>query len=717
MKYDYRKRRFYKKHNKNIFVSTLCLLTVLILFSMSFMFKSGITGFTIYQWNSQTVFDSGTYNSTEFSIDHLQLSSGQSSGFYTSSIKDAGANAQWNNISWTEDVPYGEVLPANKAVETNPNGADMTGNVLLMYMNESSGTIIDYSGEGNNGMASGTSYGNAGKFGTALGFDGTDDYINVSYSSSLDLTNDLTIEMWIKPGSIQKQYADIMDKKHSPQTDESAWVIQQYSSETNKYCFAWYTDTWEGWSSDLGTQLAADTWQHFAIIKEGINVKTYVNGIEKVSFTAGNATIRTNNYSLTIGANAEGLDRYFNGIIDEVAIYNRTLTATEILNHYKRGALKLNVTVRSCDDSNCSGDDWNETFEKPSNLNVQNNRYFQYKANFYTENTTYSPILYNLAVDYNSIQDNAPIVTLNSPQNNTVSTGNLTFNCSASDDYGLVNISLYHNVNGWMLNQSSIVSGISNYSTFSLTNLLGGSYKWSCLAYDNNNNSTLANNYSFSVVLLSTFDGDTTNLNNQSITNIQNLTLEKTNYGKIIFSENIDLSAGADLNNYVNISYNRMIVNASVLPALNRSATIYLYNLTFSNPRILKNGVVCPETECVKISYSSGTLIYRINHFSDYVAEETPSSSSSAAPKPKEETIVYGGTKNSSANPNTTKIEQKTEIGVTQKTDSIETNVSKENTGEKKESNNFYLYIIIVCVVVIILAIIYLNRNRLKKNY
>lgn len=624
-------------------------------------------------------------------------------------IKDAGANAQWNNISWTEDVPYGEILPNNEAVEINLNGADMTSNVLLMHMNESSGTIIDYSGEGNNGTAYGATYGQAGRFDTALDFDGTDDYIDAGNSSSL-MPSQFTIESWINlkslPGS--SKWFGILSKGDYDSGNGYELYVRSSNTGTQPNKISFGLDTTRVYSKAVPS---TNRWVHIAATFNG-TMALYVDGEYQSSATA---TLHTNNLPVYIGRRYSLSSNAFNGTLDEVAIYNRTLTATEILNHYKRGALKLNVTVRSCDDSACSGENWNETFEKTSNLNIQNNRYFQYKVNLYTENTTYTPILYNLTVNYDLIPDKAPNVTLNSPQNNSVSTGNITFNCSASDDFGLVNISLYHNMNGWMLNQSFNVSGISNSSIFNLTNLPGGSYKWSCLAYDNNNNSTFANNYSFSVVLLSTFDGSTTNPISQNITNIQNLTLEKTNYGKIIFSENIDLSAGADLNNYVNISYNRMIVNASVLPALNKSATIYLYNLTFSNPRILKNGAICPETECVKISYSSGTLIYRISHFSDYMAEEIPSSSSSATPKPKEETIIYGGIKNSSANPNITKTEQKTEIGITQKTSSIETNVSKENAGEKKENNIFYLYIIIVCVVAIILVVIYLNRNRLKK--
>ena len=43
----------------------------------------------------------------------------------------------------------------------------------------------------------------------------------------------------------------------------------------------------------------------------------------------------------------------WDGLIDEVAVWNRSLSADEILDIYKRGALKLNISARSCNDAIC----------------------------------------------------------------------------------------------------------------------------------------------------------------------------------------------------------------------------------------------------------------------------------------------------------------------------------------------------------------------------
>ena len=55
------------------------------------------------------------------------------------------------------------------------------------------------------------------------------------------------------------------------------------------------------------------------------------------------------------------------------------------------------------------------------------------------------------------------------------------------------------------------------------------------------------------------------------------------------------------------------------------SATLYLYSLNFTNPRMLRDGVVCPSTICTQQSYSGGSLIVNVTGFSEYQADETPS--------------------------------------------------------------------------------------------
>ena len=93
--------------------------------------------------------------------------------------------------------------------------------------------------------------------------------------------------------------------------------------------------------------------------------------------------------------------------------------------------------------------------------------------------------------------DSAPVVTLKTPLNNSlVNPSTVTFNCSATDDFGLVNITLYHDLNGsraFLANQTNFLGGTFNSTTFTLTNVPEYNVSvWNCLALDNNNLSSFA---------------------------------------------------------------------------------------------------------------------------------------------------------------------------------------------------------------------------------
>lgn len=129
-------------------------------------------------------------------------------------------------------------------------------------------------------------------------------------------------------------------------------------------------------------------------------------------------------------------------------------------------------------------------------------------------------------------------------------------------------------------------------------------------------------------------EGSTTNFSVYSYEDLQdigNVTLENTNFGKIIFNETINMTDDEDfsdklldLDTHTNISSNRIELNSTALPNFNKSATLSLYNLSFSDPRILKDDSVCPSTICTEIDYSGGTLLFNVSEFTVYSAEETP---------------------------------------------------------------------------------------------
>jgi len=130
----------------------------------------------------------------------------------------------------------------------------------------------------------------------------------------------------------------------------------------------------------------------------------------------------------------------------------------------------------------------------------------------------------------------------------------------------------------------------------------------------------------------STFDGDTSEFNSYNFTELQNFpdaVLEKSDYGKVDFSENINFSlVGGDngivnFDTYFNISQNFIYANPTYLPYLNKSTNLTLKNLSFSDPYIVNGVSEC--TTCEIVSYSGGVLVFTTTNFEGpFYAAESP---------------------------------------------------------------------------------------------
>ena len=152
--------------------------------------------------------------------------------------------------------------------------------------------------------------------------------------------------------------------------------------------------------------------------------------------------------------------------------------------------------------------------------------------------------------------------------------------------------------------------------------------------YANNSLGTQMENVTFNVNLTQftihsdEYDGNSTNFNEYSSEDIQNLSgiiLEDVLAGKIVFNEAINLTDDANLSDYevdldgnINISSSRIELDSDVLTNFNKSATLHFYGLTLSVPRILRDDVVCPASICTQRSYSGGILIFNVTKLSLY---------------------------------------------------------------------------------------------------
>ncbi|MCX6305671.1 MAG: hypothetical protein NT040_11980, partial [Bacteroidetes bacterium] len=220
------------------------------------------------------------------------------------------------------------------------------------------GNANDESGNGNVGVISGASPA-ADRFGAlncSYDFNGLDNYITIEDGSNFNLQNDMSISIWVNPRSTQNPIAGLLDKDHCsyPNGYPTGWVLQQ-GPFTNNFYFS-YGDG-SVWNPPMASniQLVSNAWNHMIIRKINNVVEYYLNGGLVTANTYPNGQIATNNSTpLYIGKSClPGNARCFNGAIDDIRIYSRTLTPEEIACLYSGNCNNLTADLTS--DSICTG--------------------------------------------------------------------------------------------------------------------------------------------------------------------------------------------------------------------------------------------------------------------------------------------------------------------------------------------------------------------------
>lgn len=210
---------------------------------------------------------------------------------------------------------------------------------------EGSGTLAyDSSGIGNTGTLMNGPEWVDGKVGKALKFDGVNDYVFVPHSSSLDIAgNEISVEFWMKltngwhpePGA-SYTYDQILYDKGDAYT--SAMIKSTGALRFNIPYVPPYPETNKNnWD--------AGSWYHIAEVFDGTQIRIYVNGVlDKVETVIGSVSRSTIN--LAIGSHCFGGAHFFNGCIDEFAIYSYARTAEEIWNDYASATRALIVNAK-----------------------------------------------------------------------------------------------------------------------------------------------------------------------------------------------------------------------------------------------------------------------------------------------------------------------------------------------------------------------------------
>ena len=197
------------------------------------------------------------------------------------------------------------------------------GLVLYLPFEEGKGSAtLDWSGNDNSGIIKGATWTN-GKIGKALSFDGTDDYVDCGNDSSLNITDAITIGVWVyykkKPG----KWPAFVSKWNN----YKGYMLWQRANLN--IAFGVWDEAGNGYYA--GEITLTEGWHHLVGVYDpslsSDNVKLYVDG-KQIGETADfTGKISISDYPLYIGCVS---GQYFSGIIDEVRIYNRALSPEEI---------------------------------------------------------------------------------------------------------------------------------------------------------------------------------------------------------------------------------------------------------------------------------------------------------------------------------------------------------------------------------------------------
>jgi hypothetical protein len=398
---------------------------------------------------------------------------------------------------------------------------------------ETTGAVRDYSSFANNGTLGNGTEANVPTwnntftlYGGSYEFDGTNDYsVSIPHSDSLDITgNQLTLEAWVYPidGGLGDGRRIISKRTDGGGND----VYSLYTKLGQLFVFRI-----DGTDLDSNENYVKNNWVHVVGVYNGSTKRIYINGTLDPASEAKSDNIDSSSRDVYIGMREEE-GRRFNGTIGEVRIYNRSLSAEQILALYNSGAPRYNLTVSN---ETSLGENWSVAVTPNDGT--------------HDGATVFSNDLEILFKD-----EVLPTVNLNDPVDfyNTTNQ-DIIFNATAYDDLNLTNMTLYTNFSGGFSANVTNSSPINNtQSNFTVNGISEGYYVWNVYACDNSTNCAFASsNRSFTVSSPPTLDSvilNATSNDNLTTANLTAYPIGASDYTTLIYDWRTENVSTAVLN-------------------------------------------------------------------------------------------------------------------------------------------------------------------------
>ena len=244
-----------------------------------------------------------------------------------------------DGLSWTDN---GEVEGyCGVSASACPSGM-----ISYWKLDETSGNTASDSIGNNDGTLRNNPIWATGQVGNALRFDGNDDYIDLNDDNSLNLGDTWTLMEWIYPESLTTENNAIIIHYDTSEITQNEYYVS--GPQQNKIA---YYSVEMGTSAVSITKLSENNWYHTAITYDNGNVNFYLNG-QPDGGTTGYTTGDWDGGTKEISHSGT---EPFNGIIDEVSIYNRALTPTEIKDQYDNGLIRQGYCCQCSSGPCCDG--------------------------------------------------------------------------------------------------------------------------------------------------------------------------------------------------------------------------------------------------------------------------------------------------------------------------------------------------------------------------
>jgi len=204
-------------------------------------------------------------------------------------------------------------------------------------MDEGTGSLVnDQSGNRNRGAITGATWAQ-GKFGSALRFDGAS-YVDCGTNSNLDITNQVTLSAWVNLASYGSSTARTVVSKWRSVAGGRQYMLSIYPG---KVYFSVRRSDDSAYVTLIGDKvLQLNNWHYITAVYNGNTqtMETYVDGMKDKTMTSGvPAAIASTTSKCIIGAYNNGASERYDGLIDELKIYNYARTADQIKMDYQQG--------------------------------------------------------------------------------------------------------------------------------------------------------------------------------------------------------------------------------------------------------------------------------------------------------------------------------------------------------------------------------------------